>query len=168
VTSGICFLRRPRKREKHHTMIKYVFPLIVCVSVLPSCSHNFKKYESDWIVTKYRVDGKDAMVDVMMYNFKINVGLLTGLPPFLHGATFEERQQLDGKLHFFRKGGKDYMEVTEHYFFSGVYEIKCHDKNCCVISIENERVYMEMDYNGRLPFGKGRNCPEPRLPFSDE
>jgi len=152
----------PGKEKKQWTMKRFVFFLIASVGILLSCSHNLKKYESNWIVTKYRVDGKDAMVDIMMYNFEIDVGLLTGLPPFLDGATFEERQKVDCKLRFFRKDGKDFMEVSEHYFFSGVYEIRCHDKNCCVISIENKRICMEMDYNGRLPFGKGRNCPGPR------
>ncbi len=149
-------------------MKRFGILLMVSVGILLSCSHNLKKYESNWVVTKYRVDGKDAMVDIVMYNFEINVGLLTGLPPFLDGATFEERQKVDCKLRFFRKDGKDFMEVSGHYFFSGVYGIRCHDKNCCVISIENERVYMEMDYNGRLPFGKGRDCPKPRFGLMEE
>jgi hypothetical protein len=108
------------------------------------------------------------MDEIMAYNFRINVKQLKGFPPSLYGVTFEERQNSICKLRFFRKHGKDYMEVMDHYFFSGLYEISCHDKNCCVISIENDRVYMEMDYSGDVPFGKSRKCPEPRSPFSND
>jgi hypothetical protein len=108
------------------------------------------------------------MDEIMMFNFNIDIKQLKGFPPSLHGATFEERQKSICKLRFFRKHGKDYIEVVDHYFFSGIYEIRCHDKNCCVISIENDRVYMEMDYSGDVPFGKSRKCPEPRSPFSED
>ncbi len=150
--------------------MKYFFLIILLVfgCALQSCTLRYKKYESNWIVVKCQVDGKNFLNEIRMRNFEINVNRLNGFPPTLHRQTAEDRQKRLCKLRFFRKGGKDYMEVTEHYFFSGVYEIRCHDKNCCVISIENDRVYMEMDYNGRLPFGKGRDCPKPRFGLMEE
>jgi hypothetical protein len=132
-----------------------------------SCSSKFKKYESNWIVTKFTVNKKDSMDSVSVYNFRINVKRFEGDPPSLESATWEQRRNPSCKIDFYRKSGKDYIVISDHYFFSGTYEIKCLTENCCIMSMKNSRIYLELDYNGDLPFGISRHCPPPRLHLID-
>lgn len=141
--------------------------LIICLGCLlfSSCSSRFIKYESNWAITKFEVEGEDAIDLIYMYHFKINVKLSNARPPSmrLNGRVRGFTCEID----FYKKNGKDYIEISDHYYFAGVYEIRCVDKTCCRIIMENERIYMEMDYNGDLPLGKSRDCAEPRTPFQN-
>ena len=123
------------------------------------------KYESNWAITKFEVEGKDAIPLIYIFHFEINVKFAEATPPTIHDDPNVHRKIQVSDIDFYKKNDKDYIEVSDHYFFAGVYEIRCLDKTCCRIAMENERIYMEMDYNGDLPFGKSRDCPEPRTPF---
>ena len=139
--------------------------LIISLGCLlsPSCSSKFMKYESNWAITKFEVEGKDAIPLIYIFHFKINVNLSNARPPAMDVSG--RIRGFTCNIDFYSKGGKDYIELSDHYYFAGVYEIRCLDETCCRIVMENERIYLEMDYNGDLPFGKSRDCPEPRTPF---
>ena len=144
--------------------IKFLILLIV-VLVISSCSSRFRKYESNWIVTKFEVDGKDMFHHdyIFAYNFEINVYLSSVRPIILRNELSERRKVSSCDIKFYRKGGKDYITIFDHYFFAGTYEIGCLDQKCCAIEMKNERIYLEMDYNGELPIypriPKSRKCP---------
>lgn len=144
--------------------IKFLILLIV-VLVISSCSSRFRKYESNWIVTKFEVDGKDKFHHdyIKIYNFEICVYLSSATPITLRDESGIRRRPTSCDIKFYRKGGKDYIVIFDHYFFAGTYEISCLDKKCCTIEMKNERIYLEMDYNGELPIypqiKKPRKCP---------
>jgi len=123
------------------------------------------KYESNWAITKFEVEGKDAIPLIYIFHFEINVNLAKVTPPAVEITPNGNMKVMPCKADFQSKGGKDYIEIFDHYYFAGIYEIRCVDETCCRIVMENERIYLEMDYNGDLPFGKSRDCPEPRTPF---
>ena len=141
--------------------------LIICLGCLLffSCSSKFMKYESNWSITKFEVEGKDAIDLIYIYHFNIDAELSNARPPSMrvNGRVRSFTCDID----FYKKNGRDYIKLSDHYYFAGVYEIRCVDKTCCRIIMENERIYMEMDYNGDLPLGKSRDCPEPRTPFQN-
>jgi hypothetical protein len=144
-------------------MNRLLFAILLLAAATSSCMMRYKKYDASWILVKYLIDGEDLMDDVMMYNFTIYTRLHSATPPMLHSFSLEEKRNAACDISFFKKSGQDYLEMKNHHFYSGVYEIKCLDKNCCTISVRNNRIYMEMDYDSDLPFGKSRKCPEPRI-----
>lgn len=96
---------------------------------------------------------------VWFYNFEIDTKQLIASVPSIDIGTLKQQKEGNCEISFFTKRNKDYVNVKEHYLFSGTYEIRCLDVNCCSISLKNEKFYFEMDYNGDLPFGKSRKCP---------
>lgn len=139
--------------------------LMICLACLlfSSCSSRFLKYESNWAITKFEVEGKDVIDLIYVYNFKINVRLSNARPPSMR--LNDRVRGFTCNIDFYKKNGKDYIELSDHHYFAGVYEIRCLDEKCCSIVMENKMIYLEMDYNGDLPFGKSRDCPQPRTPF---
>lgn len=137
---------------------------LIILILSTSCSFGFKKYQSNWVLNKFIVDGKDAMEIVTFYNFTINVALNQASTPALDlGVKGRKRKDLvDIKL--LKMSGKDYITILDDSFFEGTYEIKCLYQNCCSVSMENDKIYLEMDYNGDLPHGITRKCQSPRLP----
>lgn len=118
------------------------------------------KYESWWLIDTFEVYGEDATNLIVIYNFSINVKLSSATPPTVQDDPNIRRKVTSCKINFFTKSGKDYIEFYDHYFFEGIYEIKCLDKKCCQISLENDRIYLVLDYNGALTFqGESRDCP---------
>lgn len=93
---------------------------------------------------------------IYVYNFKINVDLLTARPPAM--LIDNEVKSFTCKVDFHRKNRKDYIELTGHQFFDGLYEIQCIDENCCEIIIKKENIFLQLIYNGDLPYGKSRIC----------
>ena len=141
-------------------MVRIGVYCIVFFLVLTSCSSKFMKYESFWIIEKFEVNGEDATPLIWLKNFEINVNLQSATPPPVQDDPNIIRKVKRCEIDFFRKKGKDYIELFDHYFYEGIYEIKCFDKSCCRILIKNERIYMELKYNGDLPFfKKTRKCP---------
>lgn len=143
--------------------IRRLMPLLALLVTLLSCSSHLKKYESNWVVVACEVDGEDFIGELFQLNFKINVKSMSSSPPSLANKTIEDRRTSTCDIRFFRKDSKDYMEVLEHRYFSGTYEIKCLDEGCCKIMLQSNRIKMELDYNGDLPFGGTRNCPKARF-----
>lgn len=149
------------------TYRRIINSLVLIVSTMTiACSYRYKKYESNWIVTKFTVNGIDSMEAISIYNFSINVELSKGNPPALHSGTIDQVKS-DCNIKFINVSGNDFVVVSGHYFFSGKYELNCLTKNCCTLSMQNDRIYLELDYNGDLPFGKSRKCPPPRLELID-
>ncbi len=138
---------------------------MVLLSGLFSCSTRFEKYKVDWIVNTCLVDDVDFSENLMKFNFSIYKKLQSAYPPSLQTETSADQKKSKCKIHFSHRNGKDYIELIDHYFFSGTYEIKCLDESCCTVTLQNERIFMQMDYNGDWPFGRTRNCPAPRSPF---
>ena len=142
-------------------MVKSCFYCIVLLLVLTSCSSRFMKYESFWIIEKFEVNGEDATSMILIYNFSINVKMSSATPPTVQDDPNIRRKVMHCDIDFYRKGGKDYIQIFDHYFFEGDYEIKCLDENCCRVTIENDKIYLELKYNGDSPpfFEKSRKCP---------
>lgn len=133
-----------------------------------SCSSKIKKYESNWIVTKFNIDGKASMEDIMMPNFTIDVTNNFASPPSLYSTNLAESRKLDCPINLFTKNGIDYLQLYNHFLFSGIYKIKCEDKACCKITMISSKIMLEMEYNGDLPYGKSRKCPTPTVPSISE
>lgn len=139
--------------------------LFALLLTLASCSARWKKYESNWIVVACEVDGINFKEEIMMFNFEIEVRNMSCHPPTLNSETRADRLKETSDIRFFKKDGKDYMEILDHYYFTGIYEIRCMDEGCCTIQLQSDRIQMELDYNGDLPFGWTRDCPKARSPF---
>src|SRR5690606_5405769 len=97
--------------------IKFLI-LLIAVLVVSSCSSRFRKYESNWIVTKFEVDGKDRFHHdyIAAYNFRISVYLSLTTPITLRNELSERRKVSSCDIKFYRKGGKDYITIFDHYF----------------------------------------------------
>lgn len=139
------------------------FTFIAFIALFYSCSDYFKKYESDWLVMKFEVDGKNSKDLINYYNFKIDVRRKICYPPTLENETF--RLDSECNMDLFKKGNYDYLVIKNHNFYSGTYKIECLDNNCCEIFLKSEHMYFELLYNGDIPFGKSRKCPGKKFQF---
>lgn len=134
-----------------------VYVLFICF--IFSCQNDrFKKFESNWVVYKYEVNGVDELEDILFYNFTIDIKDKTSIP-----VSIRDRRVsiVDNTfpIRFILENENTIMEISNHPIFSGKYKIQCLDLKCCSIRLENDTYLFEMKYNGDLPFGRSRECP---------
>lgn len=141
-------------------MIKHLMLLFLGITtfIISSCKSRYSQYHADWIVKKAEYEGENVYDLITLFNFKINVQSNTARPAKID-FTNEFTLSRDVPIEFSRKNGKDYLKILDHPTLKGVFEIDCLDKNCCTISIQNEKIYLELTYNSEIPYGVERDCP---------
>jgi len=134
------------------------FLLLYCVF---SCSNTDEKYHANWIIDTYEVDGKDQMDWIGSYNFLIDLEEMKVTP----SGVFDDKGNIKlvkSDIVLYKENGKDYFLIEKHPNFAGVFEVVCEDKECCSLILKGKRTKIELIYNGDIPFGKTRNCPDSR------
>ena len=131
--------------------------IFVTILIL-SCKTNNSKYESNWIVKNYKVDGTNSMDDIGLLNFLIDTKGMIVVPPSLFSHRVS--RMTSHNIKFFKEEGIEIMEILDHPIFKGKYKLECLDSKCCTLRMSNERFYFELLYNGDVPFGWSRDCPK--------
>lgn len=144
-----------RKINRIHFALVWMF-LILC-----SC-RSFEKYNSDWMVYRFERYGIDETEKVIIQNFSINPELKRCTPPGVrvNGKLWSKEVN---KIEFEHIDGKDYMTILDHSYFQSKYLVECLDNDCCRISVSNDSLYFELDYNFPDMIGEPRTCPPPRV-----
>jgi len=140
----------------------FIVSLSSLITISCTQSH-LDKYESDWIVIKYQKNGLDETENISFANFSINPVYNVCTPMSVYIDYGKKTKILSSEIQFERRAGEDYMFIKDHPYFSGEYLLQCIDNNCCTISLSNDSIYLEMDYNGPYFHAKPRNCPKPRF-----
>ena len=155
-----------------HYITKQIIALgsiIFLLVTLNSCKNNkLDKYESNWVVIKYDRNGIDEKDNISFANFGINPVFNQCTPMSVYLDEITKTKIISSVVEFKVRDGKDYILIKDHPYFAGEYLIKCMNKLCCTISLSNDSVYLEMDYNGPYFHGKSRNCPKPRFGLNQE
>lgn len=134
--------------------------------IFSSCSSNFYNYEADWVLNNIYANDSSIVDTIGMYNFKIDVQSGIGHPP----GIFIDKQYGTNiirpkcKVRFYKEGGKDYLVISEHFFFEDTYLIKCLDDNCCSLSLIGKRISMTLNHNRNISSNRKDKCPQPSLP----
>ncbi len=129
-----------------------------------SCKDNseYRLYHGDWIINGLNIGGISNIDTIGLFNLSINIDqkelVLPGVyNPF--GQIIDFKQEL--KLN--QVDNDVFLMVKDHFLFSDTFKIVCVE-SCCKLKLLGNRIIMELDYNGDLPYGRSRNCPPAKFP----
>lgn len=126
--------------------------------LISSCSpQTHFKYHADWIVTRLEIGGKDSLNMLALYNLTLdhNRNLASGLDIYVGEEIYLIE---DAPFRIWSSEQGDSISFRSHPLLSGQYGIRCRDRNCCELAIENDRISLQFRYNGDIPYGRSRDC----------
>lgn len=123
-----------------------------------SCTKDFSKYESNWLIENFTVEGQPRLNKLGLLNFRINISRKIARPPSYTDEYDYEFQSKSTKIKILNRSNNEYIRFINHEFLTNDMLIKCLDEECCEVEISDNVFYFHLLYNGDFPFGNSRPC----------
>lgn len=145
-------------KESVKMKLGVIFKLFLIILLFSSCSDNYLRYESSWIISKFKIEDIDKLNEIGLRNLMIapSEGFISF--PSLYGDPLSVIASKDAKVSFFTKKRKDYLVISNDYRFNGTYSLLCLDNDCCTLSLKNDKYSFELLYNGAGSSRIAREC----------
>jgi len=148
-------------------MQKVIFIFLLLI-IFTSCQKGME-YQARWTILKVKFRDKDVTEYLSTRNITIRFDE-GGVVPSLNYSIFKDEDfwyVSNTEFWFEEREGKDIVLMQGSLFFTGEFEAKCVNEDCCNVILENSDKYVELMFSSERGAKARRDCPNTKE-FLDE